>query len=138
MDWNIVIQDIFTVVLIPLLGLLAKYFIKFVNIKIEEMKSKQENDTYKKYLSMLDNTIASVVTATNQTYVEALKEQGKFDVAAQKEALRRTYTTVLAILGEDAQTYLSEAIGDLQQYIIQSIECQVNINKTVTLVTTKE
>ena len=138
MDWNIVIQDIFTVVLIPLLGLLAKYFIKFVNIKIEEMKSKQENDTYKKYLSMLDNTIASVVTATNQTYVEALKEQGKFDVAAQKEALRRTYTTVLAILGEDAQTYLSEAIGDLQQYIIHSIECQVNINKTVTLVTTKE
>jgi hypothetical protein len=35
---------------------------------------------------MATDTITNCVIATNQTYVNSLKEQGKFDEAAQKEA----------------------------------------------------
>ena len=42
-----------------------------------------------KYLSMLTETITSCVIATNQTYVEALKKEGKFDLEAQKLRLRK-------------------------------------------------
>jgi len=35
----------------------------------------------------------------------------------------------MTILSEDAKTYLNEAIGDLQTYIINQIEAQVNLNK---------
>ena len=39
-----------------------------------------------KYLKMLSETITKCVIATNQTYVETLKKQGKFDEEAQKIA----------------------------------------------------
>ena len=129
MEWAVIIQEVFTVVLIPLLGLATKYLITFVNLKAEELKQKAELEKYNKYIDMLNTTITNVVTATNQTYVNALKEQGKFDAEAQKEAFRRSYETIIGILGEEAQRYLNAAIGDLNAYITNSIERQVSLNK---------
>lgn len=34
------------------------------------------------------------------------------------------------ILSEEAKKYLNEAIGDLNLYITQKIEAEVNVNKT--------
>jgi hypothetical protein len=45
-----------------------------------------DDETAKKYTSMLFETIRDCVSATTQTYVEGLKKQGKFDEAAQKVA----------------------------------------------------
>jgi predicted Holliday junction resolvase-like endonuclease len=129
MEWAVIIEEIFTIVLIPLLGLVTKYLITFVNLKIDEFKQKSELEKYNKYFDMLNQTITNVVTATNQTYVNALKEQGKFDAEAQKEAFKRSFDTILAILGEEAQNYLNAAMGDLNAYITNSIERQVTINK---------
>ena len=78
---------------------------------------------------MLDKTITECVLATNQTYVEALKKQGAFDIEAQKEAFKLTYEAVMAILTEDAQEYLGEAINDLNAYITTKIESQVVVSK---------
>lgn len=132
MEWAVIIQEVFTVVLIPLLGLATKYLITFVNLKAEELKQKAELEKYNKYIDMLNTTITNVVTATNQTYVNSLKEQGKFDAEAQKEAFRRSYETIIGILGEEAQRYLNAAIGDLNAYITNSIERQVSLNKMPT------
>lgn len=129
MEWAVIIQEVFTVVLIPLLGLATKYLITFVNLKAEELKQKAELEKYNKYIDMLNTTITNVVTATNQTYVNTLKEQGKFDAEAQKEAFHRSYETIISILGEEAQRYLNAAIGDLNAYITNSIERQVSLNK---------
>lgn len=129
MEWAVIIQEVFTVVLIPLLGLATKYLITFVKLKAEELKQKAELEKYNKYIDMLNATITNVVTATNQTYVNSLKEQGKFDAEAQKEAFRRSYETIIGILGEEAQRYLNAAIGDLNAYITNSIERQVSLNK---------
>ena len=134
MEWAVIIQEVFTVVLIPLLGIITKYFIQFVNAKAAEIKQKNDDATFQKYITMLNNTIVNAVTATNQTYVDALKAQGKFDLEAQKEALNRSYSAVMAVLGTEAQRYLSEAVGDLNAYIMNAIERQVSLNKN--LVTT--
>lgn len=123
------VSELFTIVLIPLLGILVKYFVNFVNLKAEELKEKTENDKYRKYITLLQNTIISSVTATNQTYVNALKEQDKFDKEAQIEAFRRTYAAVMSVLTDEAKECLNEAIGDLKTYIVNSIEEQVNEQK---------
>lgn len=78
---------------------------------------------------MLNRTIQQTVIATNQTYVESLKAQGKFDAEAQKTAFQMTYDAVIKTLGNEAQQYLSEAVGDLNDYIKNAIEAQVNVNK---------
>lgn len=129
MDWSTFISELFTIVLIPLLGILVKYFVNFVQIKSEEIKANNKNVEYNKYIDMLENTITTAVVATNQTYVDSLKAQGKFDQEAQVEALNKSYSAVMSILTEDAQKYLNEIIGDLRLYIMNSIEERVHDNK---------
>ena len=129
MEWAVIINEVFTVILIPLLGLITKYVIEFLHAKREEAKSKTDNDTLKKYIDMLDATIERAVIATNQTYVNALKEKGEFGPEAQKEALTKTYQAVMSVLNLEAVNYLDEAVGDLKSYIMTGIESQVNIQK---------
>ena len=129
MDWMEMLQKIFEVCLFPLLGLLTSFLIVFISKKAQELKATTDNELYHKYIDMLEQTIINCVIATNQTYVDALKREGKFDGEAQKIAFQKTYDSVMAILSEDAKTYLNEAIGDLQAYIINQIEAQVNLNK---------
>ena len=123
------LQKIFEVCIFPLLGILTGYLILFINKKSKELQAQTDNELYKKYINMLEQTIVNCVIATNQTYVDALKEQGTFDAEAQKEAFRRTYDQVMTILNDDAKVYLEAAVGDLNAYITSMIEAQVNINK---------
>lgn len=129
MDWLGLLHEIFEVVIIPLVGVLAAFLIQYINIKKEEILIKCESELGDKYISLLTETINNCVIATNQTYVESLKAQGKFDMEAQKIAFEKTQNAVLAILSEDAKEYLNSMVGDLSIYIAQQIEAQVNINK---------
>ena len=125
------IAQIFEVCIIPLLGVLTAFFVKWVNVKTAEIADTRENETEKKYLNMLNNTISDCVIATTQTYVDALKKQGAFDAEAQKVAFTMTYEAVVKLLTDEATEYLNEAVGDLNLYITQKIESEVNLNKTI-------
>ena len=125
------IAQIFEVCIIPLLGVLTAFFVKWVNVKTAEIADTRKNETEKKYLNMLNNTISDCVIATTQTYVDALKKQGAFDAEAQKVAFTMTYEAVVKLLTDEATEYLNEAVGDLNLYITQKIESEVNLNKTI-------
>ena len=129
MPWGEIVQQVFTLVLIPLLGVVVKYFVQFINIKAEELQQNTDNAIFKKYIGMLNDTISMAVIATNQTYVDSLKEQGKFDAEAQKIALQKTYETVMSTLTSEAKVYLNSVIADLEKYILTSIESEVKLNK---------
>ena len=129
MELNELISNIFQVCVLPMLGLLTTFFIKWVNAKKAEISMNIDDATLEKYLNMLTNTISDCVLATNQTYVESLKQQGKFDVEAQKQAFLLTSNAVIEILSDDAKVYLTTAVGDLNTYIAKKIEAEVNINK---------
>lgn len=131
MNWLEMLQQIFQVCIIPLLGVLTTYLVMFIKNKSAALQEQTDNELYKKYIALLDETITKCVIATNQTYVEALKNKNAFDPEAQKKAFEMTYQSVLAILSKDAQEYLTEAVGDLNAYIVKSIEAQVNANKSI-------
>lgn len=123
------ISEIVNVCIIPLLGVLVTYLVKYINSKSKELESQVDNDTAKKYISMLTKTITDCVIATNQTYVETLKAQGKFDAEAQKKAFDMTLSAVQGLLTKEAKAYLAELYGDLDAYITTQIEAAVNKNK---------
>lgn len=129
MDYTELVATIFQVCIIPLLGVLTTFLVKWLQIKSNELQIKMDNDVADKYMVMLTNTITECVLATNQTYVEALKQQNKFDLEAQKIAFDKTSEAVMAILTEDAKEYLESAVGDLELFIRQKIEAEVNLNK---------
>ena len=128
-QWITIFTQIFEVCLIPLLGVLTTYLVKFIKIKVAEITDKTNNDMAKKYIEMLGDTITNCVIATNQTYVEALKKQGKFDEAAQKIAFEKTYQAVLDTLSDEAKVYLANIYGDLNALLTNRIEAEVNKEK---------
>ena len=129
MDWNNILTQIFELILFPLLIIGSTYLIYFLSVKTKEIKDKTDNDTFDKYLDMLNNTITQCVIATTQTYVEALKKEGKFDAEAQKIAFQKTYDNVMSILTTETKYYLQTALGDLEAYINNKIEAEVALNK---------
>lgn len=131
MEWLPLLYEILQVCVIPLLGVLTAYVVKFINVKSAEIQHNVDNDNADKYIGMVADTISACVIATNQTYVEALKKQNAFTAEAQKEAFQLTYNAVMAILTDDAKDYLAEIYGDVAAYITNKIEAEVNISKIV-------
>lgn len=131
MEWLPLIYEILQVCIIPLLGVLTAYIVKFINAKSAEIQHNVDNDMADKYIAMVTDTISACVIATNQTYVEALKKQNAFTAEAQKEAFQLTYNAVMAILTDDAKDYLAEIYGDVAAYITNKIEAEVNISKII-------
>ena len=129
MDWLELLFQIFEVCVLPLLGVLTAFAIKFIKAKELELNAKHDNEILAKYITMLSDTITDCVIATNQTYVDSLKAQGSFDAEAQKIAFQKTFDSVMLILSAEAKEYLANAYGDLAAYITNRIEAEVNLNK---------
>lgn len=122
-------EQIMEYILLPLLGLLVSYFIAYIDKKKKETIANTDNAKVKKYTTLLANTITNCVLATQQTYVDTLKKEGKFTLEAQQIAFENTYNAVLNVLSEEVLLYLEELYGDYQGYIAQLIEAEVFINK---------
>ena len=85
-EWLDLLQQIFNVCIIPLLGVLTAFIVKYVNAKSAEMSAQTDDALMQKYIKMLSETITACVIATNQTYVDALKDKNAFELEAQKAA----------------------------------------------------
>ena len=130
MDWMDVLRNIFELIIYPVLSIGGIYLTYLISVKIKELKQKTNDETAKKYLDMLNETIAAAVLATTQTYVEALKKQGKFDEEAQKAAFKQTYEAVMKVLTTEAMKYITSSVGDLETYVTNQIEAQVKLTKS--------
>lgn len=129
MEWMVILQQVFELCIVPLLGIITAYIVAFIRAKTAELKTTNSNEILVKYLDMLSTTVIECVIATNQTYVNALKGQNAFDEAAQKVAFQKTYDAVIAVLSDDAKEYLTHIYGDLTVFITNMIEAEVNRNK---------
>lgn len=129
MEWMVILQQIFEMCIVPLLGIITVYIVNYIKAKTAELNTSNTNEILVKYLTMLSDTVCDCVIATNQTYVNALKAQGKFDAEAQKVAFEMTYRAIIAVLSDDAKTYLINMYGDLTVFITNMIEAEVNRNR---------
>ena len=129
MDWVTLIPVLFQIVIFPLLAIITKFVVAWIQAKTDELKQKKDNDLYAKYMDLFESTLTDCVIATNQTYVNTLKAQGSFDAEAQKIAFQKTYEAVMQILNEDAIKYLTNALGDFDAYVNNMIESRVNTVK---------
>ena len=120
-----IISSVFQLVIIPVLIILTKYLVSWISTKAEELKTKTNNELYNKYIDMLNQTVTNCVMTTQQTYVDSLKKQGKFDLEAQKKAFEDTYKAVLELLPSEAWNYLQSISLDLNEYIKSMIETRV-------------
>lgn len=129
MEWLVILNEIFQVCIVPLLGILTAYAVKLIQAKSAEIATNQESAVASKYILLLSETITDCVIATNQTYVDALKKENAFTKEAQIEAFNKTFNAVMNVLSQEAKEYLTNIYGDLNAYITARIEAEVKAQK---------
>lgn len=123
------LTQLYNLVLFPLIIALGGFLVVFINTKTQELKNKTKNEKEQKYIERIGGIINACVLTTNQTYVESLKREGKFDTEAQKQAFEDTKTAVLGMLNVELQDFITEVFGDVNEYLTTAIEASVNNNK---------
>ena len=129
MDWTKILMQIFEICIIPLLGALCTFLIAFIRKKSKVLQEKTNNELLDRLIIQTEEIVVTCIKATNQTYVESLKDKNAFNAEAQKVAFKKTYKTILSMLSEDAKKMLTDNYGDITQYITTLIESKINQSK---------
>lgn len=73
--------------------------------------------------------ILDAVDQTNQTFADALRENGTFDEEKQKEALQMSLTAALSMMNDSMIKYLEKEFNDVEAWIVAKIETACKVNK---------
>ena len=101
-------------IIIGLLTWISERLIRLINTKIE-------NQLFAHYLTAATTAVTDAVKAVQQEYVDGLKKAGKFDEEAAKEALMKAKVKVLESLSAETRKYITENIGDINNWIETTI-----------------
>ncbi len=129
MDIKQGIQDVLYLIITGILPLLITYGILFLKVKIKEQEKNLENDQLVKYIDAATDAISKAVLTVNQTYVDSLKKQGKFDEEAAKTAKQMAIDKAKALITEDSKTAIETLYSDFEAYLNDAIEELVRENK---------
>ena len=121
-------------ILIPLLITIITICICTMTSKVAKSAAESAPSKYSEIIYGLENIVSKAVITTNQTFVNELKKQGKFDKEAMQEAYRRTYESIIASLSQSFFEYIDEETVDIDVLLKNMIEASVNWNKDGTVV----
>lgn len=129
--WNDILimgaETLFNVVLLIVLPYLAYLVQQRVNADMNASHAEYVN----KLIDKAGGIVSDVVITIQQTFVDSLKAQGKFDAQAQKEAFERAKVSILAMLSEEAKAAIIEVYGSIEIWMHNKIESEVwLINET--------
>lgn len=116
---------VFRVIILPIIMYVAKYAVNLFAAWADEHIAKVENNKVKMMLEEAIDIVSICVMSTTQTYVDTLKQQGKFNIEAQKEALRITSEKAMSMLPDETKAYIEGSYGDLEEYVTNLIEAQI-------------
>ncbi len=123
-----ILEKVLVVVLIPLLPLLTRYIIIWIQAQIDKLatsKDLEKLEQLKFYVDIVKETIEEVVLSVNQTYVDMLKEGKLFDDDAQKMAFEKSKENVLSLISEQGKVAIEQLHGDYLVFINTLIEATV-------------
>ena len=119
-------------ILIPLLITIITICICTMTSKVAKNAAESAPSKYSGIIYGLENIVNKAVITTNQTFVDELKKQGKFDKEAMQEAYERTFESIIASLSQSFFEYLDEETIDVNALLKNMIETSVNWNKIST------
>lgn len=109
-------------IITTVLTIVGGFIVRWVNAKIASIK----DEKIQKILSGAVVIVGDGVKYTYQTYVEAIKGTSFWNADAQKAAMEKTIDYVKGTLTPQAKAYIIENYGDLEAWIKQQAEVQIN------------
>ena len=124
-----VLEILFKLIVLPIIPLVVLYAKTFIQMKIEELQEKINNEKVDKYLGLANDILQKVVTEVTQTYVDNLKSTNSFDKEAQKKAFMLAKEKFELIATDEVKNVIDEVMGDYDAFIQSAIETLVNQQK---------
>lgn len=115
--WKIIISAV-GIIITGLASWLVVVLTNWLNTKIKDKK-------VAKWATDITNIVFNSVSCVFQTFVEALKKQGKFDKQAQEEAKQKAYNIIMTQLTPELQKYITDNFGDMKEYLMNLIESTI-------------
>ena len=119
-------------ILIPLLITIITICVCTMTSKIAKNAAESAPSKYSGIIYGLENIVNKAVITTNQTFVNELKKQGKFDKEAMEEAYNKTFNSIVASLSQSFFEYIDKETVDIDALLKNMIETSVNWNKIST------
>ena len=116
-------------ILIPLLITIITICICTITSKVAKNAAESAPSKYSGIIYALENIVNKAVITTNQTFVNELKRQGKFDKKAMEEAYNKTFNSIVASLSQSFFEYIDKEAIDIDTLLKNMIETSVNWNK---------
>jgi len=127
---NIWTQDWFLAILGALATGITTLITYGVGVLIAKLQAKTKNEKAGYALTNLERLVQQVVQEVNQTFVESLKKEGKFDAEAQREAFELAFEKIKKLTTDKVIKVINELSNDnFEEYIKTQIENQVNLQK---------
>ena len=118
-----IISVLVTAVVIPVISLLGAKLVSWLSTKIK-------NEKANKMIKTATEIVVSAVKTVFQTYVDALKKEGKFDKESQLLALTKAKDIALSQMTEDIKEFIQANYGELDLWLTTQIEATINTLKT--------
>lgn len=93
-----------------------------VGVLIQFMNSKMKDKELAKHLTAVTQIITDAVMGVFQSFVDTLKNNDKFDEAAQEEAKQKALDIVLNQLTPELTDYIKTNYGDIKAWVSNKIE----------------
>ena len=116
-------------ILIPLLITIITICVCAMTSKIAKNAAESAPSKYSEIIYALENIVNKAVITTNQTFVNELKKQGKFDKEAMEEAYNKTFNSIVASLSQSFFEYIDKETIDIDTLLKNMIETSVDWNK---------
>ena len=118
-------------ILIPLLITIITICVCTMTSKIAKNAAESAPSKYSGIIYALENIVNKAVITTNQTFVNELKKQGKFDKEAMEEAYNKTFNSIVASLSQSFFEYIDREAIDIDTLLKNMIETSVDWNKII-------
>ena len=119
-------MDVLIQVIEVLVGLVVTVGIPYLFALV---KTKVKHGKAQEYLDRAETYLTSAVAMVNQTFVEQLKKDGKFDADMQAHAFELAANAWLEMMSEEMKQIIIDEVGDFESYIKTQIEAKVSFLK---------
>lgn len=93
------------------------------------LKARVHNTKVQQYIDRAQEYLTSAVAMTNQTFVDQLKKDGRFDEENQAAAFQITMDTWLDMLSDDMKDVIVEEVGNFEVWAEAQLEARVVLLK---------
>lgn len=116
-------------IIVTAVPILIKFVIDLLKAKSGQIKDGTASDNIKNIIDTVTRIVSEAVLYVSQTYVDALKKDGKFNKEEQEIAFALAFDRIMLLIDEESKAVLTSVFVDLGLWLHTLIEATIKLNK---------